>query len=546
MKPTSLDSAHHAARTSTSLTMRGILLLSILSLLAAGLIVGVAYWTMLDLALLLETGEVETVIPLARRAVLRIAGAGVVAVLVVVGGAYLGGCGSIRHLRRLRDHLRGVSQGALGRPLPVSGRGEIHDLYQVANTMTDRLRELYADLEDRTEEHVELLRRRSLHLQAATRISRVLNTVDEVSTLLGEVVRLIPECVPYDHARIFLVDDAQEYAMLQAASSPDGQAMLAQGYRLRLGQGIVGAVAETGAPRKVPDSEGLVSSGSAAYGMSEIAVPLRVRDRIIGVLDVQSDRPAAREGYVVDPTPSEFTDDDVMLLQGIADQLALAIENVRMLRMDARGRTSGRFWRDGSRSLGTSAGELWVDKLSRTGVAYRYTGVDVQSVPVGAPEPDPSSRPLGMAFDDELSGLEGGEGDAYASQGRELRAPIRVGGERLGSLVFWQGVDDPTWSDEDIEFVNAACDQIGQALENAHLLDAMQARAAVDQMTSEISERIRASATDVDSVLRTMIRELSTALGATGTVRVRSAEPLEPHDQEALGSGNGRNEDDDD
>ena len=99
--------------------------------------------------------------------------------------------------------------------------------------------------------------------------------------------------------------------------------MVANHHRLKVGQiGLVGMVAETGQPRIALD----VDKDAAHFRnpllpetRSEVALPLRSRDQIIGVLDVQSQDPAA------------FDEQDVIILQIIADQLATAIENRRLV-----------------------------------------------------------------------------------------------------------------------------------------------------------------------------------------------------------------------
>jgi GAF domain-containing protein len=133
---------------------------------------------------------------------------------------------------------------------------------------------------------------------------------------------LISKQFGFYHAGIFLLDERDEYAVLQAASSEGGRRMLERGHKLRVGEvGIVGHVASTGEPRVALD----VGEDTAHFAhpdlpntRSEMALPLKVQDRVIGVLDVQSTHEAA------------FSEDDVAVLQTMADQLATAIANARL------------------------------------------------------------------------------------------------------------------------------------------------------------------------------------------------------------------------
>ncbi len=166
--------------------------------------------------------------------------------------------------------------------------------------------------------------RRAAQLAAAAEVARDATSILDVEQLLNETVHLISEQFGFYHAGVFLLDEAGEYAVLQAASSEGGQRMLARGHKLRVGKvGIVGKVAATGEPHIALD----VGKDAVHFANpdlpdthSEMGLPLRVRGRVIGVLDVQSTRVAA------------FTEDDVAVLQTLADQLAAAIANARLFR----------------------------------------------------------------------------------------------------------------------------------------------------------------------------------------------------------------------
>ena len=118
-----------------------------------------------------------------------------------------------------------------------------------------------------------------------------------------------------------LLDDAREYAVLMAANSEGGKRMLARGHKLRVGQtGIVGYATGTGKPRiALNTGTDMVyfNNPDLPETHSEIALPLRVRDQIIGALDVQSTEPNA------------FANEDIEVLSTLADQVSIAIQNAR-------------------------------------------------------------------------------------------------------------------------------------------------------------------------------------------------------------------------
>jgi putative methionine-R-sulfoxide reductase with GAF domain len=96
---------------------------------------------------------------------------------------------------------------------------------------------------------------------------------------------------------IFLLDEARKFAVLKASNSVEGQRMLERAHRLEVGQvGIVGNVAATGITRiasEVGEDAVYFNNPNLPETRSEIALPLRVRNQIIGVIDVQSKDPDA-------------------------------------------------------------------------------------------------------------------------------------------------------------------------------------------------------------------------------------------------------------
>jgi GAF domain-containing protein len=165
-------------------------------------------------------------------------------------------------------------------------------------------------------------RRRTVQLEAASEVARDTTAILDVDQLLDETVHLISKQFGFYHAGVFLVDERGEYAMLRAASSEGGQRMLERDHKLAVGKiGIVGYVTATGEPRIALD----VGKDAIHFvnpdlpnTRSEMALPLISRGRVIGALDVQSTDEAA------------FSEDDVAVLQTLADQLATAIENARL------------------------------------------------------------------------------------------------------------------------------------------------------------------------------------------------------------------------
>jgi GAF domain-containing protein len=371
--------------------------------------------------------------------------------------------------------------------IPVVRQDELGQLARTFNAMAEELQGLYAGLERQVAERTADLEGRSAQLETAAQVAREAAAIRDVGQLLDVTVRLISERFGFYHAGLFLVDEAGDYAVLQVASSEGGQRMLARGHKLKVGEeGIVGYAAGTGRPRVALD----VGADAVFFDnpdlpdtRSELALPLKVRERVIGVLDVQSTQKAA------------FSEENVAILQTMADQVALAIVNARLLE------ESERALRELEALYGRQVREAWREREARQPAAYRYTGVAVEAVPPSAPEPvspAPHRQPVVVQEED----------------GRRLVVSIRLRGQTLGSIALRQDVGSEPWSDEEIATVEELSTQIGLALENARLLEETRQRAEREQLAGEITAKMQ-RANDMDALMQNTIQELLTALNAS-------------------------------
>jgi putative methionine-R-sulfoxide reductase with GAF domain len=184
------------------------------------------------------------------------------------------------------------------------------------------------DANRRLEASVQTSQKRATLLQASAEVSRAVAQIRELDHLLPQVTRLISKHFGFYHAGVFLIDKASHYAVLRGASSAGGQRMLARQHRLRVGsQGIVGYVTVTGKTRvamNVGADAVFFNNPELPDTQSEMAIPLRVGAELIGALDVQSTEDAA------------FTEEDVTVLELLADQITIAIENARLNRESQR------------------------------------------------------------------------------------------------------------------------------------------------------------------------------------------------------------------
>lgn len=166
------------------------------------------------------------------------------------------------------------------------------------------------------------LHRRNLQLQTAARVSRSVTRILDPQQLMHRTVELIRDSFDFYYVGVFLADGRGEYAVLQAGTGEEGLRMLREGYRLPLtGASMVSWAIAHGAARiawDVGQDEVHFSNPYLPATRSEMALPLISRGRCIGALTIQ--------GTVMDA----FTEEDLPVLQTIADHLSGAIENARL------------------------------------------------------------------------------------------------------------------------------------------------------------------------------------------------------------------------
>jgi PAS domain S-box-containing protein len=167
----------------------------------------------------------------------------------------------------------------------------------------------------------EALKRRNEYLSAAAEIGRLVTSTLDLNTIFSRTVNLVSERFGYYHAAIFVVEETGFNAVLREATGPAGAEMKRREHSLAVNdKSIVGKVSLGGEP-VVVNNTALDPTHRPnpllVDTRAEAAIPLRVGSRIIGALDIQSTKVGA------------FTSDDLAVLQILADQVAIAIDNAR-------------------------------------------------------------------------------------------------------------------------------------------------------------------------------------------------------------------------
>jgi len=160
--------------------------------------------------------------------------------------------------------------------------------------------------------------RRAKQLAAIHQVSQRVAAILELDKLFAYVVQLIQETFRYDHVAIFTVNADTGEVTFRASTNPLIQE---QGLEVSKGEGIIGWVAQFGEPivaNDVTKEPRYCFADVLVDTRAELAVPLKSEERIVGVLDVQSNEANA------------FSQDDLFVLQTLADQVAIAVEDARL------------------------------------------------------------------------------------------------------------------------------------------------------------------------------------------------------------------------
>lgn len=161
---------------------------------------------------------------------------------------------------------------------------------------------------------------RTRALQVSAEISRRVSTILDLDELVKEVVEEVQEAFGYYHAHIYLFDEERRNLLMVGGTGEAGRIMLANKHQIAAGRGLVGSAAATNQTVLVPntsDDPNWLPNPLLPDTQAEVAIPIALGDTTLGVLDVQHN--------IADGLKQEDAD----LLQAIANQVAVAVQNAR-------------------------------------------------------------------------------------------------------------------------------------------------------------------------------------------------------------------------
>jgi GAF domain-containing protein len=364
--------------------------------------------------------------------------------------------------------------------------GEHHLLAETLMDLSSQIQAMVKELEENVIERTRELESRATQLKAAADVSKAASSVRNLSELLQQTTKLINERFKYYHVGIFLLDDRKEYAILSASNSDGGRRMLEKRHRLKVDEhSIVGYVSQNLTARialDVGQDAVYFDNPDLPSTRSEMALPLVASGQILGVIDVQSTEQSA------------FSDEDVVALQILADQIAIAIQNANLFSETEKALQASR------EVFGDVSREAW-KKVLRNQPRIGYIATPSGTAQMNAETLEPN---LAKSFN---------TGNVVTnSDGLTLTVPIKVRGQVIGGIRLKKSDISDAWNQDETNLALTLSDQLSGALESARLYRESQQRAVRETLVSDISARI-SSASRVDAILRETVQELGQTFG---------------------------------
>jgi GAF domain-containing protein len=315
-------------------------------------------------------------------------------------------------------------------------------------------------------------------IRSAAEISRSISSVLNLDELLQQVVELVQARFNLYYVGVFLIDKTGKYAILKAGTGTAGKEMLSRQHQLLVaGASMIGWATANQKSRIALDTGAEAVRFNNPYlpdTRSEMALPILSRGVTLGALTVQSDKPNA------------FDNDDITILSGIADSLAVAIENADLFSTTRQNLEEIRLLNQ------QYLQQAWNETIGMKGsLDYTYQ----------------SSPKL--------------ENNSDISQ---VSIPLTIRDQIIGEITLELGRDYLT--DQDQAIVEAISSQTAQALENARLLEDVERKALQEERINNLSAEFSQSSS-IEEILRSAVF----SLGQIPNVAEVSLHIMPPEDQ---------------
>jgi PAS domain S-box-containing protein len=358
-----------------------------------------------------------------RNTALILGGVSLLAVLVV---AVLVSRSISNPIVNLTNIAKAIAEGDINIQAQVESTDEIGVLGRTFNRMTQQLRDFISTLEERVAE-------RTRNLELAAEVGRTVSQVRSLDVMLTDAAELIRRQFDLYYVQVYLVNPSQTYLNLQAGTGEVGRQLLSRKHRLSYNTGSING-------RAAVERKSVIIANTETSPTfrpnpllpdtrSEMAVPLLVGDRVVGVLDMQSAKGGALDADVL---PA---------FEALAGQIAIAIQNANFL---AEIEESRKEVEKQAARLTRENYQEYLDAINR-------------------------AEETGYVFAQNVVSPLTKENEDAATDATLMSASISVTGEEIGKLIVELEGQSPIAQTE--ELLNTVARQVAQQVENLRLLE---------------------------------------------------------------------------
>ena len=333
--------------------------------------------------------------------------------------------------------------------------------------------------------------------------SKILRSTNDLDQGLAECATLISERFDYSVVNIFMLEtdigqasdtagDAKygQRLRLRAANTQTGRQLIEQGYTLTLDQiNSVTSAARLLTPifaGEVQTVPPYLEDVDSPINQSEVALPLMIGKRLLGVLDLQGSM------------TSTLRREDLGVLQTLANQLSVAIENTIFLVSNQKNPQS---LEQANENLSLVAKKNFLRKQPDRGFRAGSSGEPIAVNDSWNPLMIEARESGEIVFDNPVA-------DAFT-----VAVPVKIRNEVAGVIRLRKPLEGSKWRPEEVALVQRLSDRLSAAVESARLFGETRRAAEREHLTGEITARMR-STNDPQAVLQIAARELRKALRA--------------------------------
>ncbi len=371
----------------------------------------------------------------------------------------------------------------------------------------------------------------------------------QIDDMLSRMVNLIKSKFGFYHSSIFLLDPIGQYAVLRESTGEAGAKMKSSGHKLAVGSSsIVGQTTSRVEPVVVNDvtkEKNYYPNPLLPETRSELGIPLKIGNKLIGVLDVQSKQVNA------------FSQEDVSILQIMADQLSVAIENADLYAKTQKTLERHRLLHQVTATTGQS---LSIDDAIRNAIQTVHLAMPGEQVAFITSDHGNSGVILSHAGYGaaDINDLRMATADSLFGSVIKTRKPIRIEdthktktanpigtsarsilsvpvlyGNKFYGVINVESNNPGTFDESDQEIITTLANNVGSIISNIELVDQISLQVERQRQLYEITGKIRRSV-DLDTIMQISLSEICNALNIRrGSIQLNTQPVIDSADLES-------------